>query len=292
MSQLKLTKELAISITASLPIGVCLVSNDGEVVYSNPKAEDIFGFSKGELLGRSVEDLMPENKRKPHIKMRENYMISPESIGMSNGRILPGLKKNGEEIELQIGLTPLADKLTLISLIESTNEIIKLSNSNDPLTGLPNRSLFTEYSENLRRLAKRNNKSFSIIFMDLDNFKSVNDFFGHDVGDLVICELARLLRDDIRENDIIARVGGDEFVICLYSVEKITNLEKISNNLISKIRSIGYIGENPIDIGASIGAVITFSPDSFLTTEMVGMADKLMYKAKKMGKGRAIVSEV
>ncbi len=292
MSKLRLTKELAISITASLPIGVCLVSNDGEVVYSNPKAEEIFGFSKGELLGHLVEDLMPENKRNPHKKMREKYMICPENIGMSNGRILPGLKKNGEEIELQIGLTPLADKLTLISLIESTNEIIKLCNANDPLTGLPNRSLFTEYSENLRRLAKRNNKSFSIIFMDLDNFKSVNDCFGHDVGDLVICEVARLLRDDIRENDIIARVGGDEFVICLYSVEKITNLKQISNNLIKKIRSIGYIGENPIDIGASVGAVITFSPDSLRTSEMVGMADKLMYKAKNMGKGRAIVSEV
>lgn len=292
MSKLKLTKELAMSITASLPMGVCLISNDGDVVYSNPKAEDIFGYSNRGLLGQSVEDLMPENIRNSHQKMRERYVINPVNIGMSNGRILSGLKKNGEEIELQIGLTPFTDELTMISFIESTNEIIKLSNSNDPLTGLPNRSLFTEYSENLRRLAKRNKKSLSIIFIDLDNFKSVNDYFGHDVGDLVICEVAKLLRDDLRENDIIARVGGDEFVICLYGVEKIEHLEKISNNLIIKICTIGYIEGNPIDIGASIGAAITFSPDSLLASEMVGMADKLMYKAKTMGKGRAIVCEV
>ncbi len=292
MSKLKITKDLAISITASLPVGVCLAANDGAIVYANPKAVDIFGFNKEELLDYFIEDLMPEKYRNSHRMFRNNYVANPINIAMSGGRILTGLKKSGVEVLLQIGLTPLTDKYTLITFIESTNEIIKPSSSNDPLTGLPNRKLFDEYGEKMRKLAIRNKKNISIAFIDLDNFKFVNDQFGHQIGDMVICEVAYLLRSNVRESDIIARVGGDEFIICLYGMKKHTHLKKFLDQLISQISSVCNIERNSIDIGASIGAIITCTPESVKISEMVGMADKLMYKAKKAGKGIVIVNEI
>ena len=292
MSKLKITKDLAISITASMPVGVCLAGHDGEIVYANPKAEEIFGFDKEELLGLLVEDLIPEGYRHSHRKLRENYIASSTNMAMSGGRVLTGLKKSGINVSLQIGLTPLNDKYVLVTFIESSNEIIKPSSSNDPLTGLPNRKLFSEYSDKLRTLAIRNNKNIAIAFIDLDNFKSVNDQFGHQVGDMVICEVASLLSSNVRGSDIVARVGGDEFMIFLYDAGNHTHLKKNLGKLINQITSISSIDGNPINIGASIGATFTFLPENVKISEMVDMADKLMYEAKKAGKGLVIVNEM
>ena len=292
MSKLDITKDIAVSITESLPVGVFVTDNNGEVVYANPKANDIFGFPEEEILGYLVEDLMPESFRNAHRVYREKYVASPTNIAMSSGRILSGLKKNGEKIELQLGLNTLSEEYTLVSFIELTNEVLKPSSSNDPLTGLPNRKLFDEFCEKLRKLAIRDEKDISVLFVDLDNFKSVNDQFGHDVGDIVICEVAKLLKEHLRESDIIARVGGDEFVICLYGIGSRTSLKKVADTLLRKISSVNNVGGNPIDIGASIGAAISHSPESEPISELVHMADKLMYEAKRSGKGKVIIHEV
>jgi diguanylate cyclase (GGDEF)-like protein/PAS domain S-box-containing protein len=292
MSGLQLSKDLAISIIAALPMGLCLVSRTGVVVYANSKADEIFGYSKGELSGRLVEELIPDKYRHSHVKYRDSYLINPVTTSMSGGRMLTGLKKNGEEFKLQIGLTPLNDAYTLVSVIESTNNIIKLSASNDPLTGLPNRQLFSEYSNKMCELALRNQESLSILFIDLDNFKYVNDQYGHQVGDLVLCEVVNLLKSNVRDSDVIARIGGDEFVICMYGVKNRSNLTTLSDTLISKISSITDIKGNSIAISASIGAVITHSGEKMHINEMILLADKLMYEAKAAGKSAALVKEI
>lgn len=292
MSKLELTKELAISITAAMPIGVCLAAQNGEIVFANAKAESIFGYNKNELTELLIEDLIPPGYRTTHKKIRDLYTAHPKDTAMGGGRLLPGLKKNGEEIHLQIGLTPFPDSLTLVSLIETTNQIIKPSNSNDPLTGLPNRKLFDEYSKALRNLAVRDQKSVSIAFIDLDNFKSVNDQFGHQIGDRVICEVAHLLRSHVRESDIVARVGGDEFTLCLYDVGEHKQLKFILTELITKISTLDDIEGHPINIGASVGAIMTNTPNKIEISEMIDMTDKLMYEAKKSGKGIVVINEI
>lgn len=293
MSKLTMTKDLAISITMSLPLGVFLVAKDnGKIVYANPKAEDTFGYQNDESLGHTIEDLIPERYHRSHKVLRKNYTANPKNTAMNSGRVVTGLRKDGNEFSLQIGITPLNDKYILLSCIESTNEIIKPSSSNDPLTGLPNRKVFDEYSEKLHKLAIRNEKSISIAFIDLDNFKAVNDQFGHRIGDSVICEVANKLINNLRRSDIIARVGGDEFIICLYDIGSRTYLKKHLERLIEQISSISNIEGNSIDIGASIGSILTCTPQSVKMTEMVSQADKLMYKSKKTGKGLAIIEQI
>jgi diguanylate cyclase (GGDEF)-like protein/PAS domain S-box-containing protein len=293
MSKLTLTKSLAISIATTLPLGVFLVAKDeGKIVYANPKAEDTFGYLNDELLGLYVEELIPERYHRSHKALRQNYVVSPQNMAMNSGRVVTGLRKNGVEFSLQIGITPLDDKYILLSCIESSNEIIKPSSSNDPLTGLPNRKVFDEYSDKLHKLAIRNNKSISIAFIDLDKFKSVNDQFGHHIGDVVICEVANKLIHNVRTSDIIARVGGDEFIICLYDIGNRAHLKRHLERLISQISSISNVEGNSIDIGASIGSIITSTPQNVQVSEMITQADKLMYKAKKTGKGLAVIGQM
>jgi|GEM_PF-798136 len=292
MSKLEITKDLAISITESLPVGVLLIANsNGKITFANPKAENIFGYTPGDILGHSVEALIPEEYHRSHKILMDNYLISPKTIAMKNGRVLTGLKKNGEKVFLQLGITPLNDDYVLLSCVESTNEVIKPSTSYDPLTGLPNRKMFNDYSEKLRQLAARNNKCVAIAFLDLDNFKTINDQFGHKIGDMVLCEVANQLMKHVRASDLIARYGGDEFIICLYDIGNPEHLQTHLDKLINNIFTIKHIEGHSITFGASIGATITDSPKTVDIADMITVADKLMYQAKASGKGVVKINE-
>lgn len=292
MSKFEMTKDLALSVTDALPIGVCLASHSGEIVFANTKIESIFGYEKNELTGYYIEDLIPANYRHYHHEQRQSYISKPTGTAMAEGRLLAALKKSGEVIQLQIGLSIFSDEYTLVSIIETTNEIIKPSSSNDQLTGLPNRKMFDEYSHKLKSLAVRNNKNISIAFIDLDNFKPINDEFGHDFGDKVICKVASLLKKYMRESDIVAHIGGDEFIVCLYDVNESSHLKAILTTLISRITSIKMVDGNEINLGASAGALFSNSPKDININEMINKTDKLMYEAKKAGKGVVVVNQV
>ena len=294
MPNLQLSDEMLMSMLNALPVGTLLTTREGKIIFSNPKSEDLLGFDKGELSGCSVDKLVPGQYRESHEKMRVDYMNAPTPRSMKNGRVLHALKKNGQEIQVQIGLSPLiVDSINyvLVSIIEVSNQIFKVAAYHDPLTGLPNRNLFNELTETLRNLAIRNGTHLTLIFIDLDGFKDVNDRHGHEVGDLVLCEVADILGKCVRKNDIIGRIGGDEFLMCFYGIESSIDLDNILNNLIKVISSIKNVRGNKIDISASIGAVSTSEPDNFLINDMVKMADKLMYRAKKSGKGKVLYEE-
>jgi diguanylate cyclase (GGDEF)-like protein/PAS domain S-box-containing protein len=288
MTKAQPSKEMLLSIVNALPIGVFLAGDNGSIMVANPKAEEIFGFNEGELAGNTVDQLIPERHRESHEKMRIDYMNTPSLRAMGHGRILPALTKDKQEIQVEVGLTPITlneQNYVLVSIIEASNPILKVAAYNDPLTGLPNRNLFIELCENLRNLAIRNGDRLTMMFIDLDNFKSVNDSYGHDVGDQVLCKVADILHNSIRINDVAGRIGGDEFLICLYGIKSIIDIKTISNNIIRKISDIRYIEEKKIDISASIGAVSAALPNAMSLDEMIKKSDKAMYKAKKSGKG-------
>ena len=294
ISKLHFSDAMLMPMINALPVGTLLATKDGEIIFSNPKAEELLGFDSGELLGCPINRLVPERYHKSHEQMRESYMDAPSQRAMNQGRVLPAVKKNGQEVQVQIGLSPLTvdnNNYVLVSIIEVSNQVFKIAAYHDPLTGLANRNLFNELSENLRNSAIRNGAHLTLLFIDLDGFKDVNDLYGHYVGDLVLCEVANALTKSVRKNDIIGRIGGDEFLICLYGIENTLDLEKIFNNLIKVISSIENIQGHRVKLNASIGAISTAEPDNVLLNEMVKTADKLMYKAKKAGKGKAFYEE-
>lgn len=291
----QISDDLLLPILETLPLGVLLVDKAGVITFSNPKACELFGYKIDELPGVSISELIPKRYHQHHESIRTEYMQAPSLRAMNDGRILPAQKKNGDEIQITVGLSPLAGNeknYTLVSIIEITNQIMKVASYRDPLTGLPNRDSFTVISDNIRNLAIRNRVCLTLMFIDLNGFKAVNDNHGHDVGDLVLCKVADILYKNIRKSDIVARIGGDEFIMCYYGIDDNKDIKNLSNKLIKTISSIDQINGNNIDISASMGVVSVQASEDVLLNEMVKMADELMYKAKKSGKGKVFIENI
>lgn len=288
MKNFKLNEGSLLAMMTALPIGVLLVDSMGQIVFANEKFQQLLGYTIDELTALSANDLIPARLRLAHSKSMQHFMTVPTARPMHAGRLLPAIKKNGDELHLQIGLTPIVQQqqdYVLVSAIEAQNQVLKVTSPNDALTGLPGRALFNEVSENLRRLALRNSACFGVMFIDLDKFKQVNDDLGHHAGDVVLHQVAEVLTKNLRKNDIVGRVGGDEFVVSLYGIESQQALVALGNKLIREISSIDQAEGKPIDIGASIGAVFVAPPLSHTLDELTDRADVLMYEAKRAGKG-------
>lgn len=170
---------------------------------------------------------------------------------------------------------------------ELENELHQLA-FYDKLTGLANRRMFHDHLHKSIKSAERNAKSFAIFFMDLDDFKNINDTLGHETGDLLLIETAKRIRDSFRGNDVVARLGGDEFTVIVEDVKEASHLdiaylaEKLLSELVS--RNV-FINEHDLSISASLG--IAIYPENGLDSEtLIRNADTAMYVSKNSGKNR------
>jgi diguanylate cyclase (GGDEF)-like protein/PAS domain S-box-containing protein len=161
---------------------------------------------------------------------------------------------------------------------------IKYLATHDHLTGLPNRVMFSELLEQSSKTATRyKDQAFAILFIDLDRFKSVNDTYGHHVGDALLREVSRRLRKPLRASDVVARLGGDEFVILLQNISGQEQIEKVANNLLAALTGSILLSGKECRITASIGISI-FGVDAFDEETLMKHADAAMYIAKDEGK--------
>ncbi len=158
----------------------------------------------------------------------------------------------------------------------------------DELTGLPNRGVFWEHLSHRVALAGRRQTGFAVMFLDVDNFKVVNDTLGHDAGDRLLVDVASRLRAALRTGDVGARVGGDEFVVLLDDVATKETVLVVAERLSQALRAPYEIGTDRRIATASIGVAI--GPAGFRTAdEVVAAADSAMYDAKRRGGGRYVL---
>lgn len=165
---------------------------------------------------------------------------------------------------------------------EVSEKLLYLANY-DQLTLLPNRNLFNERLAYAYELAKRNKSSFSLLLIDLDRFKQVNDSLGHHIGDLVLKQVAQRLAACVRGVDTVARLGGDEFTITLAELKHKEDAAIVADKVISEIDQPFEIEGKIIHIGCSIG-ITTFPDDGKDLNAMLRNADKAMYDVKAKGK--------
>jgi diguanylate cyclase (GGDEF)-like protein len=157
----------------------------------------------------------------------------------------------------------------------------------DSLTKLPNRALFSDrLSYAIRHLKRHPDQRFSVLFIDLDRFKIINDTLGHHVGDLFLVEIAKRLCACVRDNDVLARLGGDEFVVLLDSL-KSDETEEVASRIISAIEKPYVIENNTLYSNASIGIALSSSHYKN-SDEILRDADAAMYQAKSLGRGRYV----
>jgi diguanylate cyclase (GGDEF)-like protein len=155
--------------------------------------------------------------------------------------------------------------------------------NHDALTGLPSLRLCKDRLDQSLADARRNRQTSAVMFLDLDEFKKINDQYGHEFGDLLLKATADRIRDEIRETDTVARIGGDEFVIILSSLPEDNIAERIATNVIKQIARPIEINNIEVAVSASIG--ISLYPENGITAEeLIRSADKAMYRVKHDGK--------
>lgn len=158
----------------------------------------------------------------------------------------------------------------------------------DTLTGLPNRRLLNDRMERAIARSTRNGKMLAVCYLDLDNFKPVNDSHGHEAGDRVLVEAARRMEGPIRVEDTVARLGGDEFVLLLVDLETVTECRAVLRRIIAALASPFAIAEGiDANLSASIGVAL-FPVDGRDADELVRKADQAMYSAKQAGRSRVV----
>lgn len=270
--------------------GIFQSTMEGELRVINAAMVELFGYdSAEELMGkpgmrREVMIDPSERHRYFEILLRDGYITNFE---------FRAKRKDGEFIwcsESSRLVTVDGEQLIEGVLEDVTNrkqEEIELKHlaTVDSLTGLYNRHLFFDRLEHALACAKRYNRSAAVLFVDLDEFKQVNDTYGHQTGDELLQKVARRLEGRIRESDTLARLGGDEFGVLLYHVEGKPGAVVVAENLIDVLEKPFEICGKQIQIGATIG--ISFYPDDAKdAVSLISRADAAMYEAKRYDAGR------
>jgi len=176
----------------------------------------------------------------------------------------------------------LRDLSTYHEELSKQKDLLDYKANHDELTDLPNRALFNDRLNVAMKKADRYNKSLAIFFLDIDLFKQINDQYGHDVGDEVLKRFAKRLRECLRAEDTLARMGGDEFMVILEEDDKLTASTIVANKIIEMMKNPIQLGESELSVTTSIGISI-YPKNAKEPLELIKNADLAMYKSKKLG---------
>jgi diguanylate cyclase (GGDEF)-like protein len=161
----------------------------------------------------------------------------------------------------------------------------------DPLTKLSNRSLFNDrVNHALNKCRRHKHKKIALLFLDLDKFKQVNDTYGHHIGDLLLIEVATLLKKCIRETDTLSRLGGDEFAILLEDIVSTDLAQRVANKIVKALQTPFMLDQIQINTSTSIGIAFNDRPDNTIESLII-CADEAMYQAKQQGRNRAVLHQ-
>ncbi|MDF1629660.1 MAG: EAL domain-containing protein [Alcanivoracaceae bacterium] len=267
--------------------GVVVTDMNGIITGFNRGAEKIFGRRAAELLGQPVTELMPEHIRPTDISLTEmlrdfhhRFREPTEGIGRF---------QDGTTLELEMVVSPMAlsDAEQMVAIIRDVTERkrqreqLHFMARHDALTGLPNRRCFSELVSS--RLA--NGQTGMLAFVDLDDFKLVNDTLGHKAGDTALVAIARRLVSLAGEDAVVARQSGDEFVLFMPGMTETAHIRDWAEGLVARVRS--PVSFDQIEFGLSCSVGVAPCIDSSVDVEtLVREADLAMYQAKRSGKNR------
>ncbi|MFQ3574515.1 MAG: diguanylate cyclase, partial [Thermodesulfovibrionales bacterium] len=170
-----------------------------------------------------------------------------------------------------------------LALVQSKGQELLNLVYKDPTTQLPNRFVLIDRLNELITRAKRYRSKFAVMFVDIDNFKKINESLGHEAGDILLKESSKRLKDALRDSDIIARFGGDEFAIVLYELEKLENTATVAQRIINSISDPFYIKEQDIYVTVSVG-IATYPEDGDNTETLLRNTETAMFYAKSLDK--------
>ncbi|MBB1381629.1 diguanylate cyclase [Shewanella sp. SR41-2] len=269
---------------------VCVVDKAGTFVFVSAAFEDIFGYSPDEVIGKPMIDhVYPEDGIKT-LKVVESLLEGKKQPRFENrwvrkdGKIIDILwsARWSEDHQFRIAI---AHDITERKLMEQQLHYIA---GHDPLTELPNRALLFGRLQTSLGLARREGSHLSLLFIDIDGFKHVNDSYGHLVGDKLLKNIAQRLRDCVRKSDTVGRFGGDEFVVVLNGIDSFDNVLVITENIRAQLEKTYQFDDLNLQLSPSIG-VARYPDNGDDEQQLLQYADQAMYRAKNAGGNRVDV---
>jgi diguanylate cyclase (GGDEF)-like protein/PAS domain S-box-containing protein len=298
--QLHQTEQKFAAIAGAAHDAIILMKDDLKIEFWNTGAERVFGYKNEEALGRGVNDIIIPQRYKKFL--RHMFLKFPE-----NGKIdtkhhtfeAAALRKNRTEFPVEVSLSSIniENKWVVIAIVRDISQRRELERklrrlaTHDALTGLINRrETILKLKQEMVRFS-RYHSPITIFFIDIDNFKNINDKYGHKIGDDTLVDCAHKMRTSMRENDIVGRYGGEEFLLILPEtpMKKAYELaERLRLNICQ--HSIDTKKQIP-DYTISIG-IAELCDEKMTIDAYINQADKAMYKAKKMGKNKVCIDTV
>lgn len=260
------------------------LNNDGEIVFSNAAWQKVLGYKvvNGTKLSNYIHpfDLDVLNNALLNIGIDQpntsNILIR---FKHNNGNLLT---MSANFVLMESGVIGALHDVT--KQIQIQNDLTTLAHY-DPLTKLPNRVLFGDRLEQALINSRRHNHHVAVVFLDLDDFKSINDKHGHQVGDEVLKEFGNLIRGALRETDSIARFGGDEFILLLTELESMDHCDMVIQRIYEIFQKNITVNDIPINLRGSIGITV-YPADHVDAEQLIRHADQAMYSAKQAGKNQ------
>lgn len=269
---------------------------EGVFLYASPACRTLLGFEPHELVGRLLHDLVhPEDlpeleKGLAELQTSPDNLVTRYRLRRRDGRwtwfeTTSRMIRNHDSGDVHELICVSRD----ISERKRVEERIEHQAYHDALTGLPNRSLFQDRVTMAMARSRRTGKSLAILFLDLDYFKDINDTFGHTAGDRLLQEIAARLRVSVRDEDTVARIGGDEFLILLVEVGSEEDARAVADKLLTAMQAPVEVGGRRIRATGSVGMAL-FPANGEDPDALVEAADRAMYQAKSQGRNTVVVS--
>ncbi len=268
--------------------GILVADRDGRIIMVNPEFLDMTGFSHHEVMGRRPAFLRITCEHDYLTEVREQLVAH----GLWLGEVML-THRGGQELPTDVSVSPyhhedgsLAGHIAIfhdLRKLKKQEDLIRYQAHHDALTGLPNRLLLSDRLTMAIERAKRRQRKVGIIFMDLDNFKKINDTMGHHFGDDLLIAVARELKNLVRREDTVSRIAGDEFIIMIEDAPNDSTIHEIAQKIHQRLSGYLDVNGRRIHVSASFG--LAFCPDHGETVdELIKNADLAMYSAKEQGK--------
>ena len=280
------------SLIANASDVIMIVGADGVTRFASPASERTLGLAPAEITGKSLPDLWAgEDAQKLRAFLAEVAATPAGTVGPVELRFERGTKRYvvetvGSNLTQDPAVQGLALNFRDISERKALEEQLRQLAFHDPLTMLANRNLFRDRVQHALTIAQRGPHCLAVMFLDLDNFKNINDSLGHDAGDRLLQAVAHRVLQTTRSSDTVARLGGDEFAVLMEGVERSSEVGRVADALIAALNVPFQLDGREVRVGASVGVAISAAEAG--AEELLSNADIAMYHAKAAGKNRHV----
>ena len=274
--------------------GVMITDPDLKIIDVNEGFRNITGYTRESILGKTPAVLKSGLHKKAFYKTMWHDI---DTTGHWNGKLI-NRHYDGHNYHETLSIIKLYDDdhhltnyigvFSDISTLVKNEEEMRYLATHDTLTGLPNRYHLTESIDHAISIAERNESLIAVVFIDLDNFKIINDSMGHQVGDKFLIEIAKRLKESVRKSDTVARIGGDEFVILLESIPSESDMKVLLEKILHNIRTKFTYENYKFSPSGSLGIAFSKKHHNCNAANLLRRADLAMYQAKELGKNQII----